>query len=237
MFNEIEVVPNIFNCGDFSKVEEIGVIARGKSLGQIGRFKKHFKNVFVAGQCLNSFEMIGKHLKGANIVRSWGNTYDRPGKRYKKLYLEYNIRDIQAALDPTVSERKAHKLKKLQKAHKDVLTVHACPEHMRKRNYRYIKERKLSRGRTSYPTLGIQSVDFACIYKPKSVHIIGLDFYCAPYLTTEKHQASLSKNARRANSMIEFFKLLCKAESDIQFYLYTCCKKIKSKGNLKVIRV
>ncbi len=81
------------------------------------------------------------------------------------------------------------------------------------------------------------AVDLACAYNPKQVHIIGLDFYCAPDMVEEKRHISTKKNSPRGPMMIDYFKCLCEEESDIQFYLYTCCKEIKSKGNLKVINV
>ena len=80
-------------------------------------------------------------------------------------------------------------------------------------------------------------VDLACAYNPKSVHIIGLDFYHAPDFVEEKNHISTKKNSARAPMMIEYFKMLCEEEKDIKFYLYTCCKAIKSKNNLEVIRV
>lgn len=233
----LEIKPHKYNCCDFSQVDSIGVICRGQSLGSIGKYKKHFENTFVAGQHLRSFEIIGKHLKDSNIVRVVGNTFFRMSDDYKDLYNKYNIKDMQTALSLIASERKALKLRKLKNQHKDVLEVHSIPTNMRERNKRFILKRKHTNGKISYPTIGLFSVDLACLYKPKDIHIIGLDFYCANVFVKEDINRSWRKNKSRSDGMIEYFKLLCKEEKDINFHLYTCCKRIKSNGNLRVIRV
>ena len=226
-----------YDCCDFSEVDEIGVICRGSSLGQIGSYREHFKNTFVVGQHIKSFELIGKSLTNCNIVKIWGSNFHKPGKKEREICLCYDIRDLQSALSPHLSDRKAYKYKKIKKRYEGILKTHPMPVNIYERNKRILHRRKLGNGKLSHPTLGLFGVDLASAYKPKKVHIIGLDFYCAPYLTNEKLNANFAKNVKRGPNMIEYFQLLCQEESDIQFYLYTCCKKIKSQGNLKVIRV
>ena len=226
-----------YNCCDFHKVDKIGVICRGKSLGTIGKYKDNFKNTFVVGQHVESFKMIGKHLENCNIVKIWGSGFHTPCKEEKEICSHYNIRDLQSTLRPHSSERKAYKYKKIQKRYSGILETYPLPINIHNRNERILHKRKLGNGKLSYPTLGLFGVDLASAYKPKEVHIIGLDFYCAPYLTNEKLNANFDKNVERGPNMIEYFKLLCKEETDIKFYLYTCCKIIESEGNLKVIHV
>ena len=218
-----------YNCNDFSKVDSIGVICRGMSLGSIGKYKEHFKNTFVVGQHLQSFNLIGKHIIKSNIVRISGNTFFKPSKRYLNLYDEYNMQDLQTSLFLGSSPRKELKFKKMISTYDGIMEVYPRPLAMIGRNKRG--------GKKSYPTLGIFGVDLACVYKPKSVHIIGLDFYTAPYLTKECANVSWSKNQGKSEPMIEYFNLLCEEEKNIQFYLYTCCDRIKSTHNLKVIKV
>lgn len=224
-------------CGDFHNIDRIGVICRGKSLGSIGEYKDNFKNTFVIGQHVESFQIIGKHLENCNIVKIWGSGIHKPCPREVEICSHYNIRDLQSALSPHLSDRKAYKYKKITKRYAGILTTHPMPVAIHDRNKRILHKRKLGNGKLSYPTLGLFGVDLASAYKPKEVHIIGLDFYCAPYLINEKLVPSFSTNVKRGPNMIEYFRLLCKEESDIKFYLYTCCNKIKSKGNLKVINV
>jgi len=227
-----------YNCCDFSKVESIGVICRGKSLGSIGRYKNNFKNTFVIGQHYRSFNMIGDNLLGSNIVKVWGSTFNKPNAGYRKQYAKYNIRDMQTYLDPSFSDRKAYKFKKISKRNEGLMQVFPVPNNFRERNKRFILKRKYRTGEKSHhPTLGLFGVDLACAYKPKSVHIIGLDFYSAPDFVAEKKHIDTSRNAPRGVGMIEYFKLLCKEESDIKFHLYTCCRKIKSDKNLEVTYV
>jgi len=226
-----------YNCCDFHNINSIGVICRGKSLGSIGKYKDNFKNTFVVGQHVASFDLIGEHLENCNIVKIWGSMFHKPEKRERWQCSHYNIRDLQSTLSPEVSERKAYKYKKIQKRYKNILKIHSMPIGIYERNKRILHKRNLGNGKLSYPTLGLFGVDLASAYKPKEVHIIGLDFYCSPYLTNEKLNANFVINVKRGPNMIEYFKLLCKEESEIQFYLYTCCNKIKSEGNLKVINV
>ena len=231
------IILNKYNCCDFSKVDSIGVICRGQSLGSIGEYKENFKNIFVVGQHLNSFDIIGKHIADSNIVRVSGATFFKPSKRYLRLYNAYNMRDIQTALDPTKSPRKELKFKKMKETHKGVLEAHPMPVGMLDRNKRFISKKKYGNGKITYPTIGLFGVDLASAYKPKEIHVIGLDFYCVPQLSKECANVSWKKNMAKGDSMREHFNLICEEEKDIQFYLYTCCKKVESTENLKVINV
>ncbi len=235
----MEIKLHKYNCCDFHNVDSIGVMCRGKSLGQIARYKKHFKNVFVVGQHYESFKIIGDHVSKSNIVKVWGSNFNKPTRGDRKQYAKYNIRDMQTYLNPLISDRKAYKFKKITKRNKNLLEVFPIPINFTQRNKRFIRKRKNLGNSTKlhHPTLGLYGVDLACAYKPKSIHIIGLDFYTAPDFVIEKKHISTFKNFPKGPLMIDFFQLLCREESDIQFYLYTCCKKIKSEGNLKVINV
>ena len=227
-----------YNCCDFNEVDSIGVLCRGTSLGSIGNYKDDFKNIFIVGQHYESFKLIGDYLLGSNMVKVHGSIFNKPSNGYKKQYAKYNIRDMQTYLNPNGSDRKAYKFKKITKRNFGILQVFPIPDNFHERNKRFILKRKHRRGeRLHHPTLGLFGVDLACAYKPKSVNIIGLDFYQAPDFVVEKQHISTSRNSPRGDSMIEYLELLCKEEMDIQFNLYTCCKKIKSSGNLKVINV
>jgi len=231
----MEVELHRYNCGDFSKKDSLGVVCRGASLRHIEKYKKHFKNTFVVGQHVKSFNMIGDSFKGCNLVKVWGSNFHKPCKIEREQCRKYNIRDLQSTLDPTKSDRKAYKYKKIKKRYDGILETFPMPKNMRDRNSRILHKRKHGNGKLNHPTLGIFSVDLASAYKPKEIHIIGLDFYCADYLVQEKLHAGLTTNVKRAPNMIEFFQLLCAEDKDIKYYLYTCCDKIKSNGNLKVI--
>ena len=227
-----------YNCCDFSNVDSIGVLCRGKSLGQIGKYKDNFKNIFLVGQHYESLKLIGDHIDGCNIVKIHGSTFNKPSNGYKKQYAKYNIRDMQTYLDPSLSDRKAYKFKKITKRNHNLLEVFPKPLNFGLRNLRFLDDRKyIVKKTTNHPTIGLFAVDMACAYNPKSIHIIGLDFYCSHDFVIEKLHMSNASNVQRGSGMIEYFTLLCKAEPQINFYLYTCCEKIKSKGNLEVIRV
>ena len=220
-----------YDICDFSKLDSIGVVCRGKSLGSIGKFKEHFKNCFIVGQHIESFKKVGDHFRGSNMVKVHGNTYTKFKKHNRGMDREYNIIDMQTYLVPENSERKAYKFKKICKKNK-WLKVHSHPVEFIDRNRRFLTGTKLT-----HPTLGLFGVDLAAAYKPKDVYIIGLDFYTTPDFIIERMHVPQWKNKPKGEGMIRYFKLLCKEEKDINFHLYTCCKQIKSKDNLKVIRV
>jgi hypothetical protein len=224
-----------YNCCDFSKVDKIGVLCRGKSLGVIDKYKDYFKNSFVVGQHYRSFKLIGKSLKGYNLVKVWGSTFNKPSRGYKKQYEKFNIRDMQTYLDPTLSPRKSYKFKKITKRNDGILEVFPRPLNFLDRNKRIIA--KANRKKITHPTIGMFAVDLAAAYKPNDIYIIGLDFYSAPDFVKEKKHISTEKNSIRESSMIEYFRLLCSEEKDIKFHLYTRCKRIKSENNLEVVHV
>ena len=170
------------------------------------------------------------------MVKVWGANFHKPGKEERKQCSEYNIKDLQTTLNPLISDRKAYKYRKIQKRYEGILETYPIPSNLREeRNIRFLAKRKHGNGRITYPTLGLFAVDLASAYKPREIHIIGLDFYCTPYFTKEKNNVGMSSNLKRSPNMIEYFKLLCKEEKHIKYYLYTCCNTIKSKGNLEVI--
>jgi len=228
----MDIKLNKYSCCDFYNVDSIGVLCRGKSLGCIGKYKENFKNNFVVGQHYKSFQIMGEHLMGSNIVKIHGSTFNKPSRGYKKQYEKWNIRDMQTYLTPSLSDRKAYKFKKITKRNKGYLQVYPLPENFKTRNEGYN-----ANGKLNHPTIGLFAVDLAAAYKPKEVHIAGLDFYQAPYLAIEKMHISVASNKKRAEGMMNYFKYICKKEKDIKFYLYTCCRTIKSHKNLKVIEV
>jgi hypothetical protein len=228
---------NKYSCCDFYSVDSIGVLCRGKSLGSIGKYKDNFKNIFLVGQHYRSVKLIGEHIEGSNIVKVWGSTFNKPSNGYKKQYVKYNIKDMQTYLDPTLSDRKAYKFKKISKRNDGLLSVFPRPLDFNSRNMRFFDKRKAANKKTGHPTIGLFAVDMAAAYKPKDIHIIGLDFYQADDFVYEKKHMSNESNRGRGPTMIEYFQCLCEEEKDINFHLYTCCKKIKSSGNLKVINV
>ena len=133
-----------YNCVDFGKVDSIGVLCRGKSLGSIGKYKKNFQNIFVIGQHYKSFKMIGEHILGSNIVKVWGKTFNKPSRGYMKQYVKWDIKDMQTTLDPEVSDRKKYKIKKITQRHEQFMTVYYVPLNMCDRNKRFINQRSIS---------------------------------------------------------------------------------------------
>jgi len=223
----------IYQCGNASGLDKIGVICRGASLGKIGEYKKHFTYSFLVGQHEESLKIIGKHLKKSKLIQVTGGIIFKTNPLVCE---KYNIIDMQVAMDPTLSQRKAHKFKRNRKKNR-WLKVHPLPSAFKSRNNRFRSKRKVSESPGAYPTTGLFGVDLAASFEPKNIHIIGLDFYCSSYFARERFQVSASKNRGRTAEMIEFFKLLCKTEKDINFHLYTCCNTIKSKENLHIIRI
>jgi len=170
------------------------------------------------------------------MVKVWGNTFNKPSNGYKKQYERYNIKNMQTYLNPSLSDRKEYKFKKIKSRNKGILEVFPIPDNFRERNKRFVSEYR-DDVKPHHPTLGLYGVDMASAYKPNTIHIIGLDFYQAPDFVEEKKHIQLSKNAARGKGMMNYLKALCRVEPDIKFYLYTCCDQIKSHKNLKVIKV
>lgn len=232
---EDEIIMPKYKCCDFSEVEHVGVICRGASLKHIGKYKKGFKNCLVAGQYKEAFKKIGKHIKGNNIVRVSGTIVVKPDG-YVRLYDKYGIQDLQTGLPVDESDRRKKRLDKMKTLHAPLsIEVHAKPCNFRSRNRRFCYN--INRNKSSHPTTGLYCVDLAAAFKPKKISIIGLDFYCSNYFAREAVMCSIKKNRGRCESMMEYFLTLCKYEPDIQFVLYTACKKIKSQKNLKVVYV
>lgn len=226
----------VYNICDFSKLDEIGVVCRGASLGKISKYKEYFKNCFIVGQHLESFKKIGKHFCDSNIVKVHGSVYTKYKKHNRRMDREYGIIDMQTYLDPTLSDRKAYKFKKIYKKNK-WMKVYARPINFLERNKKFTLLRILGEKRDTHPTLGLYGVDLAAAYNPKNIHIIGLDFYDTPDYVIERMHVPQERNKPKLKGMLEYLNLLCREEKKIQFYLYTSCRQVKSHDNLKVIKV
>lgn len=222
MDNLINIMLPVYRCSDFSKQDTLGVICRGSSLRYIKKYKKFFVNSFLVGQHIESLKRIGGYIKGYNIVLVSGSIIF---KTNEELCKEFNIVDLQMGIDPDDSPRKHFKYHKTRKKNR-WLTLYPKPKSIRERN------KRLNIDQVSYPTTGIYAVDLACSFKPKNIHIIGLDFYYAPYFTREKYHRPESRG--RGSTMIKYFRALCREEKNIFFNLYTCCDRIESTDNLCV---
>lgn len=213
----------MYKTFDFNKSDSIGVICRGSSVSRLDLISSEFSECFLVGQFNNALRKMGKHLKGKHIVQVLNKCAIDPDK---KMYTRMGITDLQCNFGSYFGEKlskgKTDLYRKICKTNKWA-KVHLVPEG-------FTARRPMDR----WCTAGIFAVDLAAFFRPKNIHIIGLDFYHSPYFMKEKLRASQKINRKRADEMISNFKLIAQRDEDIDFHLLTTCKKIESSKNIHV---
>jgi hypothetical protein len=213
----------LYKVADFSNVDSIAVLCRGKSIEYLKNIYSDFNHCFLVGQFDNALKKISKYLTNKKIVQIINKCAIKPCK--KKL-MKINIQDIQCNFGSYFGEEMDIDKKRL---YKKILKlnawakVHLVPLGLCAR-----------RPFKKWCTCGIYGVDMAAFYQPKKIIILGLDFYCSEYFSREKIQTTIASNKKRKNEMISNLYDIINRDKNIMFYLYTKCKELKSKDNLVV---
>lgn len=215
----------MYNVADFSKTDDIGVICRGKSISSLKDFHDSFDHCFLVGQHEMAMEHIGDFLRGKKIVQMCNKVVLKVGKDLSDIY---GVRDIQLNFNSkednsVVGGSKLNLLRRCQ-SENPWAKVHLLPNGFKSR-----------RSQKRWQTTGLMGVDLAAFFKPKNVHIFGIDFYLADYFCVERK--NIKNPPSRSKGMIENLLNICKRDSDITFHIYTCHHKLQSMDNLKVYKV
>ena len=220
--------------GNYANADRITVLGRGASLGHIPEIKDEIDNCFFAGNCRSALKKLRKSISGKKIVRVM-NKLDTQG--HKETFERFKIKDIQCNfdgwLDREVPPSRMIIYDKI-KIRNPWAAVHLAPPGIRERRPLDVNGEPMS-----WITTGLFTIDLAAFWQPKQIIIVGIDFYHSDYFSLETHQrdmeASISQNRKQSSKMIENFYAIVNRDSHIKFTIYTACRKIKPRSNLKVI--
>ena len=212
----------------FDNADNIGVLCRGSSLINLSKVKDLFNCCFIVGQFDNALKKVGKQISKKKIVQIINKCAIQPDK---KVYTKYNITDIQCNFGSYFGEKlppeKRKLYNKIKKCNPD-MDIHLVKPAMIEHRPNNLK---------SWPTCGVFAVDLASFCYPKTITIIGLDFYHSNYFCKEKIRAGIKSNRKRTKDMILAVYHIVEKNTEIQFNIYTTCKLLKQRKNLMVYYV
>lgn len=236
----IEKISKIIGYKDinFFRADSIGVIARGPSIRHLDICVDKFDKCFLAGEFNKNLEQWGEKVKGKDIVLSivQSNRYCTPIEICRK----YNIKNMQVNF-----HRGSSKHKVIQMSYPDLNVVGYTSDQSSELKQIFRKwEDEDNMEKYFVNSTGIAGVFHASYFRPKEVHIIGVDFYNTlypKYLIGEPHDIPSDTVEKSANNlqegMVEDFHKIAYFYSNIRFYIYTTFRGISSLKNISVIYV
>lgn len=187
---EFFFVAGVEECPYFpTGMDSFAVLLKGKSLEQLPKYEKQFECCFLANNFDEEIRLIGDSLIGKKCVHFANRLMTAPLKpeNYKKL----NITDVQLM---KVSACRDRRLKLAADHYKSLgLNVHFLPKKLIKFNkdFGMLYSKK-------YPNTGILTIVYALeMLRPKTLWVMGLDFYQSDYLTRRPHQSPIEVQRRQ----------------------------------------
>ncbi len=221
-----------YKNADFFNAKSIGVIGRGPSVFRLDLCYKKFDHCFLAGEFNHTLHRIKKYICNKQIVLCimQHNRY----RTTKENCCEFDIHNIQVRCQGGTK-----RYRKCMSKFPDLKVSGFTKKHYEIVNKINNKNSDINH---SIFSTGIGGIVSALYFDPKEIHIIGLDFYnknVKPYFIREDKDLS---NARRIEQsirglrkgMIESINSICNNFRNINLYLYTTYRGVKSKDNLCV---
>lgn len=178
-------IRDVKDCPYFNKgMDSFAILLKGKSLELLPGYDKEFTDCFLVNNFDEEIRKVGPSLENKNCVHVVNRLMTAPltEENYKRL----NITEIQM---PKVSCIGDKRLTTAASHYKSLgLNLHYLPKHLLEFNKRDFDEEYA----TKYPNTGILAIIYALeMLKPKTLWIIGLDFYQSDYLVRRSHQNPL----------------------------------------------
>lgn len=165
------------------RLANFGVLLKGKSIELLPTYAKEFDECFIVNNFDKEIEALGNFLEGKRCTQFVNRLMTAPLKQehYKRL----NIGNIQL---PKVSIFGDRDLAIAVRHYKSLgLKTHLLPKKLLEFNkdfYQFGKEYA-----KKYPNTGVLAIIYALeLIRPKTLWIIGLDFYQSDYLFRRPHQ-------------------------------------------------
>jgi len=221
----------------FSKnLDNFAVILKGSSVKNLPKFSSNFNDCFLVNnidrnvnQEDSEYNVIAPEIRGKNIAHFVNRLTTAP--LLKEHYEELNIKNVQFSkikLDHMLSNVKGY-------YESCNLTCHLLPEELLEYNKFFSEEYA-----NKHPNTGVLAVVYAAhMLKPKTLWVIGLDFYQKDYLFRRPWQAPLEnqQNKMKRTNMINHFVDVVEKNPDVSFKLITGATGIPKVENLEIISV
>tara|TARA_B100000519_G_C14260974_1_gene447951 strand:- start:5875 stop:6618 length:744 start_codon:yes stop_codon:yes gene_type:complete len=220
------------DCPYFSSDQKcFGVLLKGMSLECLPKYYHEFENCFLVNNFDKEIDKIGESLSNKKCVHFVNRLMTAPlsPENYKK----YNINDIQLI---KVSDFGDGILKKTIKHYKSLgLNTHFLIKKMLKFN-EYFSQFG-SEYQLKSPNTGFLAIAYTLeLLRPKTLWVIGLDFYQSDYLTRRPHQAPINIQRQKMDriNLVNVTADLFKEYPDTQIKLVTYYEGFPKIPNVKI---
>jgi hypothetical protein len=228
---EMCFVRQIQECPYFPKgMDSFSIMLKGKSLEQLPNYDKEFENCFLVNNFDKEIEAIGDSLIGKKCVHFVNRVMTAPLQ--PENYKRFNITEIQL---PKVSAIGDHSLKRAIAHYKHLgLNMHFLPKKLLEFNKRDFGKEYAKK----YPNTGIIAIIYALeMLRPKTLWIIGLDFYQSDYLFRRPHQNPIHVQQAKMNriNLVEVTANIFKRYSDVGINMISYYKGFPEVENVRVL--
>ena len=226
------LVQSTKSCPYFSEgMENFGILLKGKSLEQLPQYDKEFENCFLVNNFDKEMSAIDYCLTGkkcVHFVNRVETAYLQP-ENYRKL----NVSDVQL---PKVSSIGDKRLQRGIKHYQSLgLKTHFLPKQLLEFNKRDFGKEYMRK----YPNTGIIAIIYALeILKPKTLWLVGLDFYQSDYLFRRSHQSPLKVQQEKMGriNLVEVTANIFSRYPDTQINMVSYYDGFDEISNVKIIR-
>lgn len=231
-FYDRYLVADIEECPYFPEdLDSFGVLLKGKSLEQFATYAKEFDDCFMVNNFDKEIEAVGPSLQGKRCVQFVNRLMT--AALQKEYYERFAITDIQL---PKVSAFKDRKLKKPIDHYKSLgLKMHLLPKKLLKFNREDFDEEYTKK----YPNTGILAIIYALeMLRPRTLWIIGLDFYQKDYLFRRSHQNPIEVQRAKMDriNMVDVTANIFRRFPDVKINMVSYYEGFPEVPNVKILR-
>ena len=226
------LVKDVDCCPYFDRrLDSFGVVLKGKSLEQFTKYDKEFESCFLVNNFDKEMNAVGDSLEGMNCVHFVNRvvtTTPLQPENYKRLDLtEIQLPKVSAIGDKTLKQAICH-YKSLG------LKVHYLPKNLLKFNKEFGPEYA-----NKYPNTGILAIIYALeMLRPRTLWVIGLDFYQSDYLFRRPHQSTIAVQRAKMErtNLVEITANIFRRFPDVQINMVTYYEGFPEVPNVKILR-
>jgi len=221
-------------CPYFSIGEKsFGIMLKGKSLECFPNYSKEFEKCFIVNNYDKEIIKIGEYLEGKKCVHFVNRLMTAPldPENYKK----YDIKDVQLT---KISDFGDKTLKKANKYYLSLdLETHFLMKNMLKFNKYF--DQFGSEYQLKAPNTGFLAIAYALeLLRPKTLWVIGLDFYQSDYLVRRPHQSPIDIQRQKMDriNLVEITADLFQQYPETQINFVTYYEGFPNLPNVKIFK-
>jgi len=224
-------VRELLECPYFpAGLDSFGIMLKGKSLEQLPHYDKEFENCFLVNNFDKEIELVGDSLRGEKCVHFVNRLMTAP--MTEKNYEEFGITEVQLPKVSTIGDRR---LKEAIRHYESMgLNTHFLPKKLLEFNRKDF-DREYAK---KYPNTGIVAIIYAMeMLRPKTLWIVGLDFYQSDYLVRRPHQSPMEAQREKIKriNLVEVTANIFRRYPDVTINMVSYYKGFPEVENVNIL--